>query len=476
MIVLSPQEAMSRYLYGTPNPPANKLDPNLINGPILPNVTSVDVNQFMDGGPGRFVTAKDFDYVRDFFNPPLLSGNLSPGVYNNVEVREFFGGTGFIKRYQTALEDGSDDQIERAFVWQTVAFEIQNDARFIVLADGTRYVENLRIKPYSNSGTENFDFVGGIGNLNPFPYDPYGIGKTVTITFGGTRTPATITEATYSTLSTSSDSPAYFDQFYNAHLGGFNQLAQSLFDQGITKFIHDGKAIVYGYRGGGAVDADDRINSFHQAAFNNGIVFVGSNSKDILTGTPDGASVLHGNGGSDILESGKGADVVDGGTGNDRVTFQTSESGVHVDLVTNQGKGGAAEGDTYVSIENVTGTQFDDKIMGNGSVNILEGLGGNDVIVGGDGFDTLRGGAGSDLLLAGGLYDTSGSGGSGAETVAGGAGADYIVLSDASSSSIVLNTGDTTDHLLLTPHMVGKNPGAFGSLELFALTGGAVNL
>jgi hypothetical protein len=436
MILISPQEAVSRYLYGTPNPPSNKLNPSIIDGPTLPNVTTVDVNQFMDDGPGRFLTAKDFDYVRDFFNPPMLSGDLAPGVYNNVEVREFFGGTGSIRRYQTALEDGIPDQTERVFVWQTLAFEIQNDARFIVLADGTRYVENLRVVPFTNPGTpENFDFEGGVGNLNPFPYDPYGIGRKVDIVFGGTRTPVSITEADYATLSTSSDSQALAAQLYYAYGGGFDQLARDLFDQGITKFIHDDKAIVYGYRGGGTVDADDRINDFHRSAFENGIVFVGSNNADNLTGTPDGASVLYGNKGNDTLSGGAGKDVFDGGDDTDAVSYQSVDvgflgnlfggDGVLVDLLNKIGKGSEAEGDTYVSIENVIGSNLDDKIQGDAFANKLEGKDSNDVLIGGDGVDQLYGGAGSDLLIAGKLTDTTGSSSTtNNETVIGGAGSD----------------------------------------------------
>jgi hypothetical protein len=65
VIVLSPQEVMSLYLYGKIGS-QNKLDPNIVDGPGAPQ-TTVDRNQYMDTGPGRFVTAKDFDYVRNFF-------------------------------------------------------------------------------------------------------------------------------------------------------------------------------------------------------------------------------------------------------------------------------------------------------------------------------------------------------------------------------------------------------------------------
>jgi hypothetical protein len=133
-IVLTPQEAMALYLYGSKSVPTNKLDPNLIELSSEPK-TSVDVNQYMDSGPGRFVTAKDFDYVYKFFNPVTTPVNprqqlyvdLAPGTYSDVEVAAHFGSRENITRYQTALSDGIDDQAESAFVWQSVAFEIQDD-------------------------------------------------------------------------------------------------------------------------------------------------------------------------------------------------------------------------------------------------------------------------------------------------------------------------------------------------------------
>ena len=81
--------------------------------------------------------------------------------------------------------------------------------------------------------------------------------------------------------------------------------------------------------------------------------------------------------------------------------------------------------DTLNSIENVTGSNFNDRLVGNGSNNVLTGLDGNDQLEGGGGNDTLDGGNGTD-------------------TMAGGAGDDtYIVLN---TSDVVLeNAGEGND-------------------------------
>ena len=59
-----------------------------------------------------------------------------------------------------------------------------------------------------------------------------------------------------------------------------------------------------------------------------------------------------------------------------------------VNLGTNTATGGDAEGDTFTSIENLTGSAFDDTLTGDAGNNVLEGAAGADVLDGGDGLDT----------------------------------------------------------------------------------------
>ena len=50
-------------------------------------------------------------------------------------------------------------------------------------------------------------------------------------------------------------------------------------------------------------------------------------------------------------------------------------------------------------IENVIGTDADDRLYGNDGSNTLAGRGGNDELTGGEGSDILRGGEGDDVLF-----------------------------------------------------------------------------
>ncbi len=139
----------------------------------------------------------------------------------------------------------------------------------------------------------------------------------------------------------------------------------------------------------------------------------GSAHSDSLTGD-DQNNVLLGLGGNDTLSGGAGADTLDGGEGVDTAVYSASDAAVTVNLATGAGLGGHAEGDSLISIENVTGSAHSDSLTGDDQDNVLSGLGGNDTLVGGAGADYLDGGLGDDLLV-GGMDDTL-KGGSGFDT------------------------------------------------------------
>lgn len=163
-----------------------------------------------------------------------------------------------------------------------------------------------------------------------------------------------------------------------------------------------------------------------------------------------------------------GGDVLDGGTGRDNVSYATSNVAVDINLGTGVGTGGDADGDSFVSIEDVTGSDFNDNLTGSAGQNTLTGGAGNDILSGGGDADILIGGDGSDTtsyadsaagvnvdlqnnvtsggdaagdslssieniigsghddVLIGSVFDNAISGGAGNDTLKGGAGADAL--------------------------------------------------
>ncbi|WP_395648374.1 M10 family metallopeptidase C-terminal domain-containing protein [Terricaulis sp.] len=148
----------------------------------------------------------------------------------------------------------------------------------------------------------------------------------------------------------------------------------------------------------------------------------GGEGNDTLTGN-DAANTLTGNGGADVLEGGAGADALIGGAGADTASYALAATGVTVSLTTPANNSGDAAGDTFSSVENLTGSAFNDTITGDLTVNVLSGGGGADTMVGGAGGDTLNGDAGDDTL----------NGGSGADALNGGDGLDTALYGDASA-------------------------------------------
>ena len=153
----------------------------------------------------------------------------------------------------------------------------------------------------------------------------------------------------------------------------------------------------------------------------------GTAGDDIMRGGPS-RDHLYGLGGNDTFFSGLGADVLDGGDGIDTVDYSRSLQGVDVNfaVVGRTGLGGHAEGDTYVSIENITGSAYADYLIGNDGDNVIKGGSGDDHLFGEGGADTLEGGKGKDTLRGGGGADTL-DGGAGDDTLYGEGGANRFV-------------------------------------------------
>lgn len=132
----------------------------------------------------------------------------------------------------------------------------------------------------------------------------------------------------------------------------------------------------------------------------------GSAFADVLTAAASGSVLdagggndrLFGEAGNDVLLGGAGADQMFGGGGTDTTSYLDSTAGVQINLVTGKGANGYANGDVLSGIENVHGSLFGDRFIGNAANNYLDGFAGDDNIVGGAGADTLDGGEGVDWL------------------------------------------------------------------------------
>ena len=219
-------------------------------------------------------------------------------------------------------------------------------------------------------------------------------------------------------------------------------------------------AVSVSLAGGGATGAD---GSDTLANIQN---LTGSAYGDTLTGD-GGANVLSGGAGDDVLAGGAGADSLAGGAGTDAADYGASSAGVTVSLAAGTASGGDAQGDSYTSIEGITGSAHADTLTGDAAANTLAGGadddalaggGGDDILVGGTGADTLDGGDGVDsadysgstagvtvslAAATGSGGDAAGDGLSGIENVVGSAYADKLT-GDAAANTLAGGDGDDT--------------------------------
>lgn len=165
----------------------------------------------------------------------------------------------------------------------------------------------------------------------------------------------------------------------------------------------------------------------------------GAAGNDVLRGVA-GDDILIGNDGADTLWGGAGADTLAGGSGRDVAYYLDAGAGIAASLANASVNTGEAAGDVYTSVEDLTGTNYDDVLSGlaGDRNNTLRGGGGNDILKGYSGADRLYGNAGNDRL----------EGGIGADLLVGGTGRDaatYVLAATGVTVSLTapgVSTGD----------------------------------
>jgi serralysin len=133
-------------------------------------------------------------------------------------------------------------------------------------------------------------------------------------------------------------------------------------------------------------------------------VLRGSRHADFLFGRA-GDDRLFGRGGNDALFGGAGNDRLDGGAGFDTADYRGAITGVNANLTTGVASDGQGGTDRLISIEGLTGSRFEDTLVGDAGANTLSSGGGGDLLSGMGGDDLLRGGEGADTFNGGEGFD-----------------------------------------------------------------------
>ncbi len=231
---------------------------------------------------------------------------------------------------------------------------------------------------------------------------------------------------------------------------GLNTMEYSSAPSGAAVLIDFQAGTVSKYQNDRLIGVDVYTNIASVTASGGADTLTGSDKNDILNGGAgndvlnggDGNDVLNGGAGNDVLNGGDGNDVLNGGTGNDALNggngddrfIQTSaaavttidgavgsdtldysqlKGGISANLaaywdgpahsfigIVEKHTGSALAGtDTFLNIDTLIGTAYNDTLTGGADPDMLQGEAGNDVLVGGwNNNDTLFGGSGNDTL------------------------------------------------------------------------------
>ena len=180
--------------------------------------------------------------------------------------------------------------------------------------------------------------------------------------------------------------------------------------------------------------------------------------ENVIGGSGD--DKLIGNGGNNWFSYSGGTDIFNGLAGQDTAVFSYFDAAVSVDLTAadeartrdgvdlSSGKWRTIA--QLTNIENVIGSDHDDRLTGDTGRNRLFGGGGNDTFDGGRGNDAMFGGEGDDRFV--------GRPGDGADLYDGGAGTDMLDYSSlAAGVSASLVDGDGNDAVMDIEWLIGSN-------------------
>jgi Ca2+-binding RTX toxin-like protein len=173
-----------------------------------------------------------------------------------------------------------------------------------------------------------------------------------------------------------------------------------------TQYGDDGNDVLTGLAGNdtlyGGAGNDTLSGGGYALEFDgNDILYGGSGNDTLYAGGQDGDNL-----GTSILDGGSGNDTLWGSNGMTIASYADATGGVTVDLSIYgaQNVGGGSGTDALYYIFNLSGSAFNDKLVGNTYDNVLSGGDGDDLLDGGlatnstNGNDTFDGGAGNDTV------------------------------------------------------------------------------
>jgi len=171
------------------------------------------------------------------------------------------------------------------------------------------------------------------------------------------------------------------------------------------------------------LDGDDIIYGGDGLDYYNDDLIKGGLGNDLIYGGAGGDTIydeygndtVYAGSGRDLVYGSAGNDYYDGGEGYDSLAYFDALAGVLIDMTLATGQVRSIKPndaafigiDTITNFEYISGSNFDDVILGDAANNRFWGADGNDTLRGGAGDDELLGGLGDDILDGGDGFDVA---------------------------------------------------------------------
>lgn len=226
-----------------------------------------------------------------------------------------------------------------------------------------------------------------------------------------------------------------------------------------------GNDLLWGFAGDETINGaggNDTLNAFgglDQLFGGDGNDVLNANDSSIRLDGGAGADTLNGSALNDSLVGGQGADQIDGNGGFDSVDYESSSSGISINLLTGVNSGGDAAGDVILEVEQILGSLGADNFAGDGNGNWFTTNGGGDFVDGGAGNDTLSSNITGFVLGVDPM-----------DTLIGGAGADQFIVNSTIGAVVSYSTSPGSVFVSLPGGVFSFNDAAGDSI------GGAANL
>ncbi|UUY09855.1 hypothetical protein LRS11_07420 [Pseudomonas sp. J452] len=316
-------------------------------------------------------------------SPLALSGGAGDDIY-------------IIETAAAAIRENSGEGIDTVYSYlssYTLAKNIENGR---ILAAGPAAITGNELNNvlYAGTGESGYGYVlnGGTGiDTASFAYSK--IAVTAQINF-----PANVINPAYNSLN---DIENLTGSDFNDNLAG--DLANNVINGGLgadkmiggdgsdTYYVDNVGDVVTETNGGASGGTDIVYSYLASHTLGNSI----ENGRILAS---DSAN-LTGNSLNNVLYAGSGNNILNGGSGIDTASYLYAASAITASLASTSAQAtGGSGSDTFSAIENLTGSNYNDKLTGNSSGNILNGGAGADTLIGGDGSDTYYVDSVSDVV------------------------------------------------------------------------------